>query len=123
MPVILHNKKHWVTFITSPDYLRPNQIGQRKNVPGSHYKARKFERYAFVPNTSVTWRWGKQLYDALHTRKSAIFFFSNFLHYCCINRLCVASFLFLAVDAYTIFLKNQPKLCLIKTTNPRSKRY
>ena len=69
MPVILQNKKHWVTFITSPDYLRPNQIGQRKNVPGSHYKARKFERYAFVPSTSVIWRMGKQIYDALHTRK------------------------------------------------------
>ena len=27
MPVILQNKKHWVTVITSPDYLRPNQIG------------------------------------------------------------------------------------------------
>ena len=27
MPVLLHIKKHWVTFITSPDYLRPNQIG------------------------------------------------------------------------------------------------
>ena len=69
MPVLLHIKKHWVTFITSPDYLRPNQIGQRKNVPGSHYEARKHERYAFVPSTSVTWRRGKQIYDTLHTRK------------------------------------------------------
>ena len=60
MPVILHIKKHWVTFITSPDYLRPNQIGQCKKFHSSHYEARKHERYAFVPGTSVTWRKGSK---------------------------------------------------------------
>ena len=75
MPVILHNKKHWVTFITSPDYLRPNQIGQRKNVPSSHYEARKHERYAFVPSTSVTWRKGNK-FMTLYTPENQQFSFS-----------------------------------------------